>query len=69
MGPNAGYLTGGWGFVEAAYCLTACALLGYLTSVILRLRAQARESRVAQAAAELESSGPVQHREAAGVYP
>lgn len=69
MGPTMGYLTGGWGYVEAAYGITACALLGYLTSVIFRLRAQARESRVAQAAAELEAHDTIQHSETAGAYP
>ena len=53
-----GHVTGGWGYVEAAYTLSALALFGYLTSLIFRLRAQARESAVAQAAAaETASQG------------
>jgi hypothetical protein len=64
MGPNLGYVSGGWGFVEAAYGITACALFGYLASVLLRLRAQKRERAVADAAA-LESAAP--HGDATGV--
>lgn len=33
-----GYITGGWGFVIAAYGWTAIVLGGYAISVIVRLR-------------------------------
>lgn len=32
-----GVIEGGWGFVVAAYLVTAAALAGYATSVFLRL--------------------------------
>jgi hypothetical protein len=33
-----GYVTGGWGFVIAAYALTAVGFLAYGISLIMRLR-------------------------------
>ena len=41
---NTGYITGGWGFVGAAYTLTATVLVIYGTSLILRLRREGRRS-------------------------
>ena len=37
-----GVIQGGWGFVWAAYGVTAAILLGYAVSVLLRLRAARR---------------------------
>jgi uncharacterized membrane protein len=71
MGANftGGLLTGGWEYVEAAYGLTALALSGYLTSVIFRLRAQARERRVAHAAAAEAAAGDkLPNGETAGAF-
>ena len=39
-----GVIEGGWGFVWAAYSVTAVILLGYAVSVLLRLRAARRRS-------------------------
>jgi heme exporter protein CcmD len=48
-----GYVEGGWGFVWAAYSVTAVVLGGYAVSVILRLRAErARSEREARRAEE-----------------
>jgi hypothetical protein len=35
-----GVIEGGWGFVAAAYIVTAAVLGGYATSVFLRLRSE-----------------------------
>jgi hypothetical protein len=35
-----GVVEGGWGFVAAAYLVTAAVLCGYATSVFLRLRSE-----------------------------
>ena len=35
-----GVLVGGWSFVAGAYTVTALVLAGYVTSVLLRLRAE-----------------------------
>jgi len=35
-----GVVEGGWGFVAAAYILTAVVLAGYATSVFLRYRSE-----------------------------
>ena len=37
-----GYITGGWGFVIAAYALTASALLLYGVSLWMRLKGEKR---------------------------
>jgi len=37
-----GVLEGGWGFVAAAYLVTALVLAGYATSVFLRYRAETK---------------------------
>jgi hypothetical protein len=39
-----GVVEGGWGFVVAAYLVTALALGGYATSVFLRYRAETRRA-------------------------
>jgi heme exporter protein CcmD len=40
-----GVLEGGWGFVWAAYAVTAATLLGYALSVHLRYRAERDRQR------------------------
>ena len=37
-----GVVQGGWGFVAAAYLVTALVLGGYATSIFVRARAQAK---------------------------
>lgn len=49
-----GVITGGWGYVGAAYGFTAVALFGYLGSVVLRLRAEARLRASEEAATRAE---------------
>jgi hypothetical protein len=39
-----GYITGGWGFVIAAYSLTVVALAIYGISLIARLRRESKHS-------------------------
>jgi hypothetical protein len=56
-----GTVTGGWGFVIAAYSITGIVLFGYLGSVIQRLRAEKRAQAVADEAAELEQDVSVSH--------
>jgi Na+-driven multidrug efflux pump len=51
-----GYIEGGWGFVGAAYAVTAVAFITYTLSVFLRFRAErARAEREAQRAPEVSS--------------
>jgi len=61
-----GYVTGGWEFVEAAYTFTATMLIGYLCSVVLRLREQARLNRAAAEEARAEAA---EAAEPAGMAP
>lgn len=46
MEETAGVISGGWGFVWAAYAVTAVILIGYAVSVIARYRAQRRRGPV-----------------------
>jgi hypothetical protein len=39
---SGGYITGGWGFVAAAYGITAFALAVYGISLVMRLRGEKR---------------------------
>ena len=39
-----GVVTGGWGFVTAAYTVTVLVLLGYTVSVLLRYRIERRRA-------------------------
>lgn len=42
---NGGYVTGGWGFVWAAYGWTAIVLTLYAVTIITRLRAERSRSK------------------------
>ena len=39
-----GVISGGWGFVAAAYSATGLVLAGYVASVLLRYRAERRRA-------------------------
>jgi heme exporter protein D len=51
-----GHIHGGWGFVWAAYSVTAVVLAGYTVSVFIRLRAErARAEREGRRTSEVSS--------------
>jgi heme exporter protein CcmD len=44
MNAPSGVIAGGWGYVVAAYAITAAILLGYAASLIARYRAERRRA-------------------------